>query len=82
MRFGERVFYTSQNGDRWMLVTDDDIVSVRHLPNAASTIAQHDIDNNDIGPADLQPVVRLFTGRDSRHVEARALQQQLHIHRD
>lgn len=36
MRFGERVFYTSQNGDRWMLVTDDDIVSVRHLPNAAS----------------------------------------------
>lgn len=36
MRFGERVFYTSENGDRWMLVTDDDIVSVRHIPNAAS----------------------------------------------
>jgi hypothetical protein len=36
MRFGERVFYTSENGDRWLLVTDDDIVSVRHIPNAAS----------------------------------------------
>lgn len=39
MRFGERVFYTSEKGDRWMLVTDEDIVSVRHIPNAASGTA-------------------------------------------
>jgi hypothetical protein len=37
MRNGERVFYTSENGDRWLLLSSsDDIVSVRHVPNAAS----------------------------------------------
>ena len=34
---GQRVFYTSENGDRWLLLSDEDeIVSVRHVPNAAS----------------------------------------------
>jgi hypothetical protein len=34
---GERVFYTSENGDRWLLLADEsDIVSVRHVPNASS----------------------------------------------
>lgn len=37
MQNGERVFYTSESGDRWLLLsTDGDIVSVRHVPNAAS----------------------------------------------
>jgi hypothetical protein len=37
MHKGERVFYTSENGDRWLLLSgEDDIVSVRHIPNAAS----------------------------------------------
>ena len=37
MQNGERVFYTSENGDRWLLMSsDEDIVSVRHVPNAAS----------------------------------------------
>jgi hypothetical protein len=37
MQNGERVFYTSENGDRWLLLSsDDDTVSVRHVPNAAS----------------------------------------------
>lgn len=37
MQNGERVFYTSENGDRWLLLSsNDDIVSVRHVPNAAS----------------------------------------------
>ncbi len=37
MRNGERVFYTSENGDRWLMMSsDDDMVSIRHVPNAAS----------------------------------------------
>lgn len=37
MQNGERVFYTSENGDRWLLLAgEDEIVSVRHVPNAAS----------------------------------------------
>lgn len=37
MLSGERVFYTSENGDQWLLVSgEDEIVSVRHVPNAAS----------------------------------------------
>ena len=36
MQNGERVFYTSENGDRWLLLAGDDIVSVRHIPNASS----------------------------------------------
>lgn len=37
MQNGERVFYTSENGDRWLLLsTEEDIASVRHIPNAAS----------------------------------------------
>jgi hypothetical protein len=37
MQNGERVFYTSENGDRWLLLSDeDDVVSVRHIPNASS----------------------------------------------
>ena len=37
MKSGERVFYTSENGDRWLLMSSEqDIVSVRHVPNAAS----------------------------------------------
>ena len=37
MTNGERVFYTSENGDRWLLRSgEDDIVSIRHVPNAAS----------------------------------------------
>jgi hypothetical protein len=37
VRNGERVFYTSENGDRWLLQSgEDDIVSTRHIPNAAS----------------------------------------------
>jgi hypothetical protein len=34
---GERVFYTGENGDRWLLMSsDEDIASVRHVPNAPS----------------------------------------------
>ena len=37
MQDGERMFYTSENGDRWFLHSgEDDIVSVLHLPNAPS----------------------------------------------
>lgn len=36
MQIGERAFYTSENGDRWLLLSGEDIVSVRHQPNAAS----------------------------------------------
>lgn len=37
MRNGERVFYTSENGDRWLLLSGaDDIASIKHIPNAAS----------------------------------------------
>jgi hypothetical protein len=37
MHNGERVFYTSENGDRWLLLADEnEIVSVRHIPNASS----------------------------------------------
>lgn len=36
MQNGERVFYTSENGDRWLLLSGEDIVSVRHIPNAGS----------------------------------------------
>ena len=34
---GERIFYTSENGDRWLLLSsEEDIASVCHIPNAAS----------------------------------------------
>lgn len=34
---GERVFYTSENGDRWLLLSsEEDIASVCHIPNSAS----------------------------------------------
>jgi hypothetical protein len=37
MQDGERVFYTNENGDRWLLLSgQDEIVSVVHLPNEAS----------------------------------------------
>ena len=37
MSNGERVFYTSESGDRWLLLsTEEDIASVCHIPNAAS----------------------------------------------
>ena len=37
MENGELVFYTSENGDRWFLhSSEDDIVSVLHLPNTPS----------------------------------------------
>lgn len=37
MQNGEREFYTSENGDSWFLhSSEDDIVSVLHLPNAPS----------------------------------------------
>lgn len=37
MRNGERVFYTSENGDRWLLMSSgENTVSVWHVPNAAS----------------------------------------------
>lgn len=37
MSNGERVFYTSENGDRWLLMSSgENTVSVRHVPNAAS----------------------------------------------
>ena len=37
MSNGERVFYTSENGDRWLLLsTEDEIAAVCHIPNAAS----------------------------------------------
>lgn len=36
MQNGERAFYTSENGDRWLLLAGEDVVSVRHVPNAAS----------------------------------------------
>ena len=32
----ERVFYTSENGDQWFLEDEDEVVTVRHRPNAAS----------------------------------------------
>jgi hypothetical protein len=36
MSNGERVFYTSENGDRWLLLsTEEDIASVCHITNAA-----------------------------------------------
>ena len=36
MQNGERVFYTSENGDPWLLLSDEnDVVSVRHIPNAS-----------------------------------------------
>lgn len=37
MQNGERMFYTSENGDRWFLRSgEDDIVSVLHMPNSPS----------------------------------------------
>ena len=36
MSIGERAFYTSENGDRWLLLSGEDAVCVRHQPNAAS----------------------------------------------
>ena len=37
MSHGKRVFYTSENGDRWLLLsTEEDIALVCHIPNAAS----------------------------------------------
>ncbi len=37
MSNGERVFYTSENGDRWLLMSSgENTVSVWHVPNAAS----------------------------------------------
>lgn len=37
MHTNERVFYTSENGDRWLLTSDeDDVVAIRHQPNASS----------------------------------------------
>jgi hypothetical protein len=37
MQNGERLFYTSENGDRWLLLSgEDDIVSVVNLPNTPS----------------------------------------------
>lgn len=29
-------FYVSENGDTWLLLKEDDILSVQHRPNAAS----------------------------------------------
>lgn len=47
MHNGQRVFYTGENGDRWILVSEtDDIVSVRHEPNERSG---GDIHSFDIG---------------------------------
>ena len=36
MQSGERVFYTSESGDRWLLLAGQVDVSVCHIPNAAS----------------------------------------------
>ena len=44
MGFGNPVFYSSENGDEWLLVCDGDLVLVRHQPNAASGGRARDID--------------------------------------
>ena len=33
----ERVFYTSSSGDQWLLNYDNEVLSVRHQPNEASS---------------------------------------------
>lgn len=36
MTSSERTFYTSENGDKWALVAEGDLVSVRHAANPSS----------------------------------------------
>lgn len=36
MAVEERIFYTSENGDEWLLIDVGDTVAVRHRPNASS----------------------------------------------
>ncbi|MDC9823293.1 hypothetical protein PRN20_06085 [Devosia sp. ZB163] len=44
----EVVFYSSENGDEWLLlVGEDGAVTVRHSPNAASGGQKRDVDLND-----------------------------------
>ncbi len=44
MGYGKPVFYSSENGDEWLLLCDGDLVLVRHQPNAASGGRARDID--------------------------------------
>ncbi len=44
MGYGNPVFYSSENGDEWLLLCDGDLVLVRHQPNAASGGRARDID--------------------------------------
>ncbi len=44
MGYGNSVFYSSENGDEWLLLCDGDLVLVRHQPNAASGGRARDID--------------------------------------
>ena len=41
---GTRVFYSSENGDEWLLVCSGDRALVRHQPNAASGGKARDVD--------------------------------------
>ncbi len=44
MGYENPVFYSSENGDEWLLLCDGDLVLVRHQPNAASGGRARDID--------------------------------------
>lgn len=45
MEVAMRVFYTSENGDEWLLVRDEnEVVSVVHRPNPPSGGQRHIID--------------------------------------
>ena len=65
MGYGNSVFYSSENGDEWLLVCDGDLVLVRHQPNAASGRRAGDIDLGALGNR-----TPLRTGRSGNYSQA------------
>ena len=65
MGSGNPVFYSSENGDEWLLVCDGFLV--RHQPNAASGGRAGDI---DLGAFPLGKRTPLRTGRSGNYSQA------------
>ena len=67
MGYGNPVFYSSENGDEWLLLCDGDLVLVRHQPNAASGGRTRDI---DLGVFLSGKRIPLRTGRSGNYSQA------------
>jgi hypothetical protein len=66
------VFYSSENGDDWLLITSEAGVTVRHRPNAASGGSARDVDldaflSREQKTPQNQALRKLFEREASKH---------------